>query len=225
MHILDCGLMEYNQALVLQERLAAGIAAGAEEETLLLLEHPAVYTIGRGGDPAHILDPLLRVERVNRGGDVTWHGPGQLVGYPLVHLGRRGRDLHRWLRFLEEVLIATLAAFGIKGQRIPGKTGVWSSRGKIGFIGVGVRRWVTLHGFALNLCLDLRVYERINPCGMAGCPVSSMGFEAQSPPSMGDVKRTITNLFPQLLTEHLPRAAHPAPPFASLLVSKATSLQ
>ena len=113
MRIIDCGLMEYRKSLALQERLAAAIWTGKEEETLLLLQHPPVYTIGRGGNSANILDPAVTVERVNRGGDVTWHGPGQVVGYPLVDLGRRGRDLHRWLRFLEEVLVRTLAAFGI----------------------------------------------------------------------------------------------------------------
>ncbi|ADW17651.1 lipoate-protein ligase B [Desulfobulbus propionicus DSM 2032] len=210
MRILDCGLVEYREALALQERLAAEIAAGNEEETLLLLEHPAVYTIGRGGDLANILDSTLPVERINRGGDVAWHGPGQLVGYPLVHLGRRGRDLHRWMRFLEEVLIATLVAFHIPAHRVAGQTGVWSSRGKIGFIGVGVRHWVTLHGFALNVCPDLRSYERINPCGLAGCAVSSMMMETQTPPSMAEVKHTAPVLFLQQVTKHLPRT--PPPP-------------
>lgn len=204
MRILDCGLVAYRTALALQERLAADIAAGTEEETLLLLEHPAVYTIGRGGDPRNILDPALPVERVNRGGDVTWHGPGQVVGYPLVDLGRRGRDLHRWLRFLEEVLIATLAAFQIPANRVEGQTGVWTAGGKIGFIGVGVRRWVSLHGFALNVCPDLAAYDRIHPCGLVGCPVTSMTKATGTlfdPEKVGAVVRTE---FQRLLDRLLP---------------------
>jgi lipoyl(octanoyl) transferase len=206
MRILDCGLVEYRQALALQERLAAEIAAGSEEETLLLLEHPAIYTIGRGGDPANILDPTLPVERVNRGGDVTWHGPGQVVGYPLIDLGRRGRDLHRWLRFLEQVLITTLAAFHIPAYRVEGQTGVWTTGGKIGFIGVGVRRWVTLHGFALNVCSDLQAYQPINPCGLSGCPLTSMTLAKAPSPSPSDVKVTLQVVFRQLLDASLPRA-------------------
>ena len=121
MRIIDFGLMDFREALALQEQLVAAIACGDEEETLLLLQHPPVFTIGRGGNPANILDPSVRVEQINRGGDVTWHGPGQVVGYPLVNLGKRGRDLHRWLRFLEELLVRTLRVFGIDGQCRPGQ--------------------------------------------------------------------------------------------------------
>jgi len=204
MRVVDCGRIEYREALALQEGLAAGIAEGTAEEALLLLEHPAVYTIGRGGDGANILDPALRVERVNRGGDATWHGPGQVVGYPLIDLGGRGRDLHRWLRFLEEVVIATLAAFRVEGRRVHGATGVWTAHGKIAFIGVGVRRWVTLHGFALNVCPDLRAYDRINPCGLAGCPVASLALEAAPPPAVAEVKAALSATFSRLLSHHLP---------------------
>ena len=126
MRCIDCGCIDYHQALALQERLAAAIHAGREEETLLLCEHPSVYTIGRGGLLTNLLDPNLRVERVNRGGDITWHGPGQLVGYPLFNLARRGRDLHLWVDFLEEILINTLHRFSIEGQRRAKKRGVWT---------------------------------------------------------------------------------------------------
>ncbi len=219
MRILDCGRVAYREALALQERLAAGIAAGTEEETLLLLEHPAVYTIGRGGDPRNILDLTLPVERINRGGDVTWHGPGQVVGYPLVDLGRRGRDLHRWLRFLEEVLIATLAAFQIPAFRVAEQTGVWTASGKIGFIGVGVRRWVSLHGFALNVCPDLAAYERIHPCGLVGCPVTSMTKAAGTPFDPAQVGAVVHTEFRRQLDRWLPRwestAVQPPFPLAS----------
>lgn len=205
MRIIDCGVMEFQEALAMQEQLAAGIAAGREDEILMLLEHPPVYTIGSGGDFANILDSTVTVERINRGGDVTWHGPGQVVGYPLVNLGKRGRDLHRWLRFLEELLIATLASFGISGQRHHDNTGVWAGHGKIAFIGVGVRRWVTMHGFCLNVHPDLHVYNRINPCGLPGCPVSSMALEGWLLPSEAAVKMRLREHFKQLLKKRLPQ--------------------
>src|SRR5512136_529919 len=118
MQTLDLGLINFQEAYALQERLAAGVAAGTEVETLLLLEHPPVYTIGSGGKGENILDPSITAIRINRGGDVTYHGPGQLVGYPIIDLGRRGRDLHRYLRFLEELLIQSAAVFGVEGRRV-----------------------------------------------------------------------------------------------------------
>ena len=204
MRTVYCGTIGFREAFALQERLAAGIAAGREEETLLLLEHPTVYTIGRGGNHANILDTTVTVERINRGGDVTWHGPGQVVGYPLVNLGRRGRDLHRWLRFLEELLIDTLASFGINGHRHHGDTGVWTRGGKIAFIGVGVRRWVTMHGFSLNVRPDLHAYEKINPCGIPGSPVTSMVLEGRAAASVGIVMVQLKKNFEGLLDERLP---------------------
>lgn len=210
MQVVHCGRMDYAAALETQERLAAAVAAGTAPETLLLLEHPAVYTIGRDGDAAHLLDPLTDLRRVNRGGDITWHGPGQLVGYPIVLLGRRGRDLHQWLRLLEELLIRTLAEFALPAERRPGLTGVWCERGKIGFIGVGVRRWVSLHGFSLNVCPDLAAFGRIVPCGLPSCPVTSMAAAISPAPAPEAVAGVLGRLFPALLDERLPLV--PAPP-------------
>lgn len=204
MDILDCGVVDYREAYALQEQLTADISVGNADETLLLLAHPSVYTIGRGGNPANILDPTLKVERINRGGDVTWHGPGQVVGYPMVDLRNRGRDLHRWLRFLEELLLLTLAVFGIRGQCYYGQTGVWTGGGKIAFIGVGVRRWVTMHGFSLNVHPDLRAYDRINPCGFPGCPVTSMTVEAERPLREPVVRMQLKKDFEGLLQKRLP---------------------
>lgn len=204
MQILDCGLIDFRAAFALQERLVADIGAGKAEETLLLLSHPSVYTIGRGGDYANILDPTLHVERINRGGDVTWHGPGQVVGYPLVDLRKRGRDLHRWLRFLEELLLHTLAVFGIRGQCYYGQTGVWAGRGKIAFIGVGVRGWITMHGFSLNVHPDLRAYDRINPCGLPGCPVTSMTKETDRHLREPVVRMQLKKDFEGFLQKRLP---------------------
>ncbi len=204
MRIVESGRMAYGEALALQRRLAAAIAVGEEEETLLLLEHPPVYTIGRGGDPANVLDSRLRPERVDRGGDITWHGPGQVVGYPLINLGRRGRDLHRWIGFLEELLVGLLGEFGIGAYCRPGEPGVWTGGGKIGFIGVGVRRWVTMHGFSLNVCPDLSGFAAINPCGRPGCPVTAMDREMASPPTVQQVVRRLNSAFIPLLTKRLP---------------------
>ena len=210
--VVHCGRVDYALALTRQERLAADIAAGRAAETLLLLEHPPVYTIGRGGDAAHLLDPQAQVLRVDRGGDITWHGPGQVVGYPLVHLGRRGRDLHHWLCLLEELLIRTLAAFAGPAGRRAGMTGVWSERGKIGFVGVGVRRWVSLHGFSLNVCPDLAAFDRIVPCGIPSCPLTSMTREIKPSPAPAAVATVIGQLFPSLLDEWLPLVDTPSAP-------------
>jgi lipoyl(octanoyl) transferase len=209
MIIRDLGLIDFTDALALQERLAAGVADGTEPETLLLLEHPPVYTIGSGGNLGNVLDPAIEVIRTSRGGDVTWHGPGQLVGYPIVDLGRRGRDLHRWLRFLEEVLIRVTAAYGVSARRVPGKTGVWTDSGKIAAIGVGVRRWVTMHGCALNVTPDLAAFTAINPCGFPACPVTSLARESGQWIEMAEVKSRTAATFLALLDSRLPLAAVP----------------
>ncbi|MCM2358235.1 MAG: lipoyl(octanoyl) transferase LipB [Geobacteraceae bacterium] len=207
MVIRDLGTIDFHEAFALQERLVAGVAAGTEPETLLLLEHPPVYTIGSGGNEANLLDPAIAAVRINRGGDVTWHGPGQLVGYPIVNLGRRRRDLHRYLRFLEELLIAVAADFRVESWRLPGRTGAWTEEGKLASIGVGVRRWVTMHGFALNVSAALADFGRINPCGIAGCPVSSLERECGASVMMAEVKGRIGERFEGLLEEWLPLGA------------------
>ena len=176
------GRVAYADALALQEELRAQLGRGEIGETVLLLEHPDVITFGRGARPENALasDTELRrdgydVFRVNRGGDVTWHGPGQLVGYPLLDLARHGSDVHLYLRALESVLIAALADFGIAAGRRDGYAGVWlDERRKIASLGVGVRRWLTLHGFALNVDCDLTRFAAIVPCGLAGVEMVSM---------------------------------------------------
>jgi lipoyl(octanoyl) transferase len=174
------GRLPYPQGLQLQEELLAA-RRNQPDDILLLLEHPPVITLGRGGQERNLLLPEARlaergiaVHRVGRGGDVTYHGPGQLVGYPIVDLAPRGRDLHRFLRLLEATLLATLAAFGLQGRRHPGRTGVWVGEAKIASIGIGVRHWISWHGFALNVATDLGAFDQIVPCGLAGVRMTSM---------------------------------------------------
>jgi lipoyl(octanoyl) transferase len=155
--------------------LAGARLRGEVTDALLLLEHPHVYTLGRGADERFVLKPAgVPVYRVSRGGQVTYHGPGQLVGYPIVKLEGSERDVIRYLRRLEQVLTESLATLGIAAQPRPGLTGVWVGQEKIASIGVGFRRWVSLHGFALNVTTDLSRFDAIVPCGIAGCRMTSI---------------------------------------------------
>ncbi len=183
------GRVPYADALALQEQLRTARAAGDVGDVLLLLEHPDVITFGRSARPgtARLDDAGLRaagydVHRVNRGGDVTWHGPGQLVGYPILDLAARGRDVHVYLRALEGALIDALADLGLEACRRPGYTGVWldASR-KIASIGVGVREWISMHGFALNVCCDLARFDAIVPCGLEDVRMVSVESELGAP--------------------------------------------
>ena len=175
------GQTDYEEALGLQETLWEKRQAGEISDQLLLLEHPPVLTVGRGGDadnilasPQKLLGLGIPVHRINRGGDVTYHGPGQLVGYPILDLRERGRDAHRYLRDLEEVFIKLLFGRGIQARRSPGRTGVWAGNAKILAIGVGLRRWTTLHGFAFNVRTDLSLFDLIRPCGLEMGTVTSL---------------------------------------------------
>ncbi len=206
MDVKDLGLIAFAEAFALQEELVAAVLAGTSAETLLLLEHPPVYTLGRSGHLENILDPSIETVHINRGGDITYHAPGQLVGYPIISLGQRRRDLRHYLRFLEEVLIQVAADFGVESYRVDGETGVWTEQGKLASIGAGARRWVTMHGFALNVSLDLAGFQRIIPCGIVGCTMTSLQEILGRPVAMAEVKeRTIVN-FERLLDEWLPMA-------------------
>ncbi|MDD2485904.1 MAG: lipoyl(octanoyl) transferase LipB [bacterium] len=178
---LNLGSIDYDKAYHCQRHLVDAVIAESSDEHLLFLEHPPVLTIGRGGGRHNILadDDLLQregiaVREIDRGGDVTYHGPGQLVGYPILNLNHHGRDIHLYLRHLEEALIRMLADFGLKGERSPGLTGVWVGGAKVAAIGVGARRWVTFHGFALNIDPDMDHFKLINPCGITDKPVIAM---------------------------------------------------
>jgi len=204
MLVSEYGTMDYREAFALQERLAAEVRGDLGSETLLLLEHPLVYTMGRSGSEANILDPTVDVERINRGGDVTCHAPGQLVGYPIINLGRRGKDLRRHLRFLEELLILTAADLGVTAYRVEGRTGVWTDAGKLASIGVGVRHWVTMHGFALNVNNDLAAFRRIHPCGIEQCPVASLESILGEELTLLHVSSRVAAIFEELLDEWQP---------------------
>lgn len=174
--------MGYREALGLQEELVARRRRGEVGDTLLLLEHPPLLTLGRAGNPQNVLLGRAELARrgielheTGRGGDVTYHGPGQLVGYPLLALPTGRRDAHRYLRDLEEALIRTAASFGIDAGRLPGLTGVWVGGDKLAAIGVRLHTgWITSHGFALNVTTDLTAFETIVPCGIADRGVTSL---------------------------------------------------
>lgn len=185
------GRVPYEATLAQQEELVrAKIEDPSLPDELLLLEHEPVYTMGRTPDQSSLRavealpHPLVRI---NRGGQATFHGPGQLVGYPILDLRARGQDLHKYLRGLEEALLETLAEVGIAAQRREKLTGVWVGERKIASIGVGVRRWVAMHGFALNVCGDLAPFRQITPCGIAGVEMTSVQQESGSPQDVQSV--------------------------------------
>ena len=192
------GRMEFADALALQEEI---VAKKREDRSLgdelLLLEHEAVYTIGRTPDKssllgsAHLPHPLFAI---NRGGQATYHGPGQLMGYPIIDLRRCGQDLHRYLRWLEQLLIELLVDYGITASRRESMTGVWVGQRKIASIGVGVRHWITMHGFALNVCGDLSSFNHIIPCGINNVAMTSMEEEIGGAFSVLDIARALEKL-------------------------------
>jgi lipoyl(octanoyl) transferase len=194
------GLMPYGEALALQRSLVEDRRAGRIGDTLLLLEHPHVLTLGVRGDGgrSHILastDALaargIDVHETGRGGDITYHGPGQLVGYPIVDLKPDRCDVHRYVRDLEAVLIRTVADFGIDAGRVEGLTGVWVGREKLAAIGVRIARWITSHGFALNVTTELDYFNLIVPCGIADRGVTSMARLLGRPPDASQVAERI----------------------------------
>ncbi len=169
----------YPEALAFMERRAAEIRTGEASELVWLLEHPPVYTAGTSARPEDLLEPRFPVFEVGRGGKFTYHGPGQRVGYVMLDLARRGKDVRRFVRLLEDWLLGTLAEFGIAGERRPGRIGIWvalpdGGEGKIAALGVRVRRWVTYHGVSLNIDPDLSHFSGIVPCGLDRFPVTSM---------------------------------------------------
>jgi lipoyl(octanoyl) transferase len=191
LHARRLGLVGYAEALALQEELLARCETREEDETLLLLEHPPVYTLGRGADAGDLLGAPERlavpVFRVGRGGGATFHGPGQLVAYPIVRLSGAGRDVHGYVRTLERALIATCDHFSIAAHTPPGQTGVWVGGDKLGSIGIGVRRGVAYHGIALNVCTDLNYFAHIVACRGTGKTVTSFAALLAEGPTVAEV--------------------------------------
>jgi lipoyl(octanoyl) transferase len=196
------GRVDYQQALALQDRLVAERRADAIPDQLLLLEHDPVYTIGRTPDQTSLRDagrlphPVIQT---NRGGQATYHGPGQLVGYPILDLRQHGQDLHRYLRAIEELLIRLCGAFGVSARRREGLTGAWVVDRKIASIGIGVRHWVSMHGFALNVCGDLAPFQEITPCGITGVAMTSLEVESRRPVTVQAAAIVASQLFPECL--------------------------
>jgi len=198
LHVRWLGRTEFDDALALQEKIVAKKREDpSHADELLLLEHEPVYTIGRTPDQssllggAHLPHPLFAI---NRGGQATYHGPGQLMGYPIIDLRRYGQDLHRYLRWLEAMLIDLLAEHGIGASRRESLTGVWIGDRKIASIGVGVRYWITMHGFALNVCGDLSPFDHIVPCGINNVMMTSMEKETGRAFSLAGVAASLEKL-------------------------------
>lgn len=201
-HVEQLGLVDYAETLDLQQAKVAQRQAGEILDTLLLLEHPHVYTLGRNARRENLLASVewlaargAQVFETDRGGDVTYHGPGQLVGYPILDLTQHRRDISWYMRSVEEVLIRTARDFGIETGRSPGAPGVWVGNDKLAAMGVHLARWVTSHGFALNVNTDLRYFEWIVPCGLHDKGVTSLAKLLGRPVSMETVTASVVRHF------------------------------
>ena len=224
----DLGLIGYKEAWDIQEKIFSGVidakisnrkkSPSEKQRTsdyLLFAEHKPVFTLGKSGDMNNLLTDISQLEnlgieffKINRGGDITFHGPGQIVGYPILNLDHFYTDIHRYLRTLEDVIIDTLTEYGIKGGRIPGETGVWLDAGtpfarKICARGVKASRWVTMHGFALNVNTDLSYFEYIVPCGIQGKAVTSLSKELGHEVFFDEVKEKLKGHFAHLFEAKL----------------------
>jgi len=209
MYVSHLGLVPYGRALDLQRAVArARISGEIEQDVLLLLEHPPVVTLGRSSKAKNLVaSPALLAARgvelfeAERGGDVTFHGPGQLVGYPIVNLREHKQDLHWYLRQVEEVLIRALRVIGIASERSEGRTGVWTEGRKIASIGVHARDWVTWHGFALNVSTDLSYFDLMVPCGLAGVTMTSVQKElGEGAPTLATVADIVAASFGEVFS-------------------------
>jgi len=200
LRVRHLGLVPYQDALALQARVLEERQLGTIEDTLFVLQHPPVITSGRGAKVEHVLWSPQRLQEegfdlfdTGRGGDVTYHGPGQVVVYPIIDLKPDRCDVRKYVAALEETMLQTLAEFGIEGRRVEGQRGVWVAEQKIGAVGVRISRWVTMHGFALNVTTDLNHFQAIVPCGIQGCEVTSMQNLLGVPVDVSHVETSLVN--------------------------------
>ena len=196
--IHDLGQRPYQEVWDYQKEIQAKRIAGEIEDTLLMVEHEPVYTLGKNANENHLLqsrDQSVDVFNIERGGDITFHGPGQLVGYPILDLSNYKKSVSWYMRTLEKIIIDTVSEFGIEAKRIEGLTGVWVGDEKIAALGVRIRRWVTMHGFSINVNTDLTFYDGIIPCGIFDHGITSMEQLLCRPQDMEKVKKVVRSKF------------------------------
>ena len=196
--IQDLGFKKYKNVLSLQKTLQKQRITGDAQDTLILVEHEPVYTLGKNANRNHLLqsrDKSVEIHNIERGGDVTFHGPGQLVGYPIIDLRNYKKSVSWYMRTLEELIIRVLKEFDIKGSRIKGLTGVWVGNKKIAAQGVRISRWVTMHGFSINVCPQLSYYDGIIPCGIFDYDVTSMEECLNKKLSIKKIKNSVSKIF------------------------------
>lgn len=202
-NIVDLGKMDYKSTWDLQIQFQEKVLKGFEQDTLFLVEHEPVYTLGKNANKNNLLKTNskdIKVYNVERGGDITYHGPGQLVGYPILNLNNYKKNIAWFMRTLELILIDTLASFNIVASQKEGLTGVWVHDKKIGAQGVRITRWVTMHGFSLNVNTDLKYFENIIPCGIVDCKITSMKDILGSDQNMDLTKKRIAKIFNEIFT-------------------------
>jgi lipoate-protein ligase B len=209
-HAIDLGVVDYDDAFELQKQHVARLQANQGDDVLLFVEHPHVITVGRNADGRAIVADTraieargARVVATDRGGDVTYHGPGQLVGYPIVRLEAGRRDIRRYVHDLEQVLIDTIADFGVVAGRHPEHRGVWVRERKIASLGIRISRWVTSHGFALNVDTDLSYFSLMNPCGIQGCVMTTLARECGASVAMPAVRERVTAHFGRVFAREM----------------------
>jgi len=200
--VVDLGRMAYEPCVAFQRELLEKVVTGSEPNVLVFVEHEPVLTLGSSFHETNLLLPILEYEargiqivRTDRGGDVTYHGPGQLVIYPIFNLAYLGKDLHKWLRELEETIIVTLRQYSLPGVRLPINTGVWIGENKVAAIGVKIRKWVSMHGVALNCDIDLEPFQTIVPCGIQGHGVTSISRELGRRVTVEEIKPLVVEAF------------------------------
>ena len=205
LQVIDLGLKPYKQVWNLQKKLQNKLIDGVKRDCLILVEHEPVYTLGKNADPNHLLqsrDKSINVYNIERGGDTTFHGPGQLVVYPILNLAHYKKSISWYMRSLEQVIINVLEKFKIKGNRVKGYTGVWVGDKKIAAQGVRLSRWVTMHGFSINVNTDLSFYDGIIPCGIFNHGVTSIEKELNSAQEVDKVKLLVADSFKEIFIKN-----------------------